>query len=124
MAKYNALNIEFSTPPEGKEPSLNDDGSFFIIYSPKKLKLRPKGSSIMLELEFKINLPEGLVQTIKLLPCYSRKGLLLENLDWMSKKTKHNTIQVDILKKDFYNIVNVNKNQALLYIFLINQKSN
>ena len=92
MARYSTLNIEFSTPPEGKEPWLNDDGSFLIIYSPKKLKLR--------------------------------KGLLLENLDWMSRKTKHSTIQVDILKKDFYNMVNVNKNQALLYIFLINQKSN
>ena len=75
-------------------------------------------------LELKINLPGTLEEAIKVLPCYSRKGLLLENLDWMStNKTKGNTIQVDILSKDFYNMVNVNKNQSLLYIFLINQKS-
>ena len=42
----------------------------------------------------------------------------------MSNKAKGSTIQVGILNKDFYNTVNVNKNQALLYIFLINQKSN
>ena len=35
----------------------------------------------MLDLELKMNLPEGLEQTIKLLPCYTRKGLLLENLN-------------------------------------------
>ena len=78
----------------------------------------------MLDLELKINLHEGLEQTLKLLPCYSRKGLPLENLDWISNKTKDSTIQVDILNKGFYNSVNVNKNQALLYSFLINQKSN
>ena len=78
----------------------------------------------MLDLELKINLPEGLEQTMKLLPCYSRKGLLLENLDWMSNRTNDNKIQVDILNKNFYNMVNVNKNQALLYIFQINQESN
>ena len=71
----------------------------------------------MLDLELKINLPEGLEQTMKLLPYYSRKGLLLENLDWMSNRTNDNKIQVDILNKNFYNMVNVNKNQALLYIF-------
>ena len=55
----------------------------------------------MLDLELKINLHEGLEQTLKLLPCYSRKGLSLENLDWISNKTKDSTIQVDILNKDF-----------------------
>ena len=78
----------------------------------------------MLDLELKINLHEGLEQTLKLLPCYSRKGLSLENLDWILNKTKESTIQVDILNKGFYNSVNVNKNQVLLYSFLINQKSN
>ena len=55
----------------------------------------------MLDLELKINLPEGLEQTMKLLPCYSRKGLLLENLDCMSNRTNDSKIQVDILNKNF-----------------------
>ena len=87
MAKYSTLNIEFSTPPDVKQLWLNDDRSFYIIYWPKKFKLTPTEST-MLDLELKMNLPEGLEQTIKLLPCYNRKGLLLENLDWMSNKTK------------------------------------
>ena len=87
-----------------------------MIYSQKKNKVRPR-ESIMLDLELKINLPEGLEQTMKLLPCYSRKGLLLENLDCMSNRTNDSKIQVDILNKNFYNMVNVNKNQVLLYIF-------
>ena len=114
--KYSTLNTEFSTQPDVKKPWLNDDKGFYIIYSQKKHKVRPR-ESIMLDLELKINLPEGLEQTMKLLPCYSRKGLLLENLDWMSNRTNDNKIQVDILNKNFYNMVNVNKNQALLYIF-------
>ena len=64
MAKYSTLNIEFSTPPDVKEPWLNDDGSFNIIYSPNNFKVRPRGS-FMLNLELKTNLPEGLEQTIK-----------------------------------------------------------
>ena len=114
--KYSTLNTEFSTQPDVKKPWLNDDKGFYIIYSQKKNKVRPR-ESIMLDLELKINLPEGLEQTMKLLPCYSRKGLLVENLDWMSNRTNDNKIQVDILNKNFYNMVNVNKNQALLYIF-------
>ena len=114
--KYSTLNTEFSTQPDVEKPWLNDDKGFYIIYSHKKNKVRPR-ESIMLDLELKINLPEGLEQTMKLLPCYSRKGLLLENLDWMSNRTNDNKIQVDILNKNFYNMVNVNKNQALLYIF-------
>ena len=63
MAKYSTLNIEFSTPPDVKEPWLNYGGSFNIIYSPNNFKVRPRGS-FMLNLELKINLPEGLEQTI------------------------------------------------------------
>ena len=53
MAKYSTLNIKFSTPPDVKEHWPNDDGSFYIIYSPKKIQLRPR-ESIMLDLELKI----------------------------------------------------------------------
>ena len=122
MVKCSTLNIEFSTPPNLKQPWLNDDGSFYIIYLPEKVKLRPR-ESIILDLELKINLPEGLEQTMKLLPCQTRNRLSLENLEWLSSKAKEDTIQLDILNKDVYNMVNIQKNQALLNIFLINQKS-
>ena len=117
MVKYSTLNIEFSTPPDLKQPWLNDDGSFYIIYLPEKVKLRPR-VSIMLDLELKINLPEGLEQTMKLLPCYTRNCLSLENLEWLSNKAKEDTIQLDILNKDFYNMVNIQKkSSAIKYFF-------
>ena len=71
----------------------------------------------MLDLKLKINLPEGLELTIKLLPCYIKKGLSPGNLEWMSNKTKGNTIQLDILTKDFYNMVNIQKKIKRFYIF-------
>ena len=117
MVKYSTLNTEFSTPPDLKQPWLNDDGSFYIIYLPEKVKLRPR-ESIMLDLELKINLPEGLEQTMKLLPCYTRNCLSLENLEWLSNKAKEDTIQLDILNKDFYNMVNIQKkSSAIKYFF-------
>ena len=38
----NALNTEFITEPDIKRPKLSDVGSFYIVYSPEKLKLRPE----------------------------------------------------------------------------------
>ena len=40
--KFNAVNIKFITEPDMKRPKLSGDGSFYIIYSPEKLKLRPR----------------------------------------------------------------------------------
>ena len=36
---FNDVNIEFLTEPEVKKPKLSKDGSFYIIYSPEKVKL-------------------------------------------------------------------------------------
>ena len=41
VAQYNTIIIEFSTDVDVKQPKLNDDESFYIIYSPEKIKLRP-----------------------------------------------------------------------------------
>ena len=51
---FNAINIEFLTDPEVKKPQLSDDGSFYIIYSLEKIKLRPRDSE-MLNLRLKVN---------------------------------------------------------------------
>ena len=48
--------------------------AFISFTHQKNLSLDRPRESIMLDLELKLNLPEGLEQTIKLLPCYSRKG--------------------------------------------------
>ena len=71
--KINALKIEFITEPDIKRPNLSDDGSFYIVYSPEKLKLTPRDSQI-LNLRLKLNLPEKIEAMIGLLRSFvSRK---------------------------------------------------
>ena len=44
VARYNTINVEFSIDVDVKQPKLNDDASFYIIYSPEKIKLRSRDS--------------------------------------------------------------------------------
>ena len=44
---FNAINIEFLTEPEVKKPKLSDDGSFYVIYSPEKISLRPRDGAML-----------------------------------------------------------------------------
>ena len=55
VAQYNTITVEISTDVDVKQPKLNDDGSFYIIYSPEKIKLRPRDSA-MLKLKTKSKL--------------------------------------------------------------------
>ena len=47
------LLIKISWSIHCKRPTLNDNSSFHIIYSPRTFKIRPK-ENILLELQFKI----------------------------------------------------------------------
>ena len=62
---FNAISIEFLTEPEVKKPKLSDDGRFYIIYLPEKVKLRPR-DSVMLNLRLKVNLPDEIEAMIGL----------------------------------------------------------
>lgn len=50
--------------------------AFISFTHQKNLSFDRRRESILLDLELKLNLPEGLEQTIKLLPCYTKKGWL------------------------------------------------
>ena len=119
---FNAINIEFLTEPEVKKPKLSNDRSFYIIYSPEKIKLRPRDSAI-LNFRLKVNLPDEIEAMIGLLPSFVSRKLSKENFNWISNKRKDEIIQLDILNRHFCNTINIRKNQELAYIFLINQKS-
>ena len=116
-----AINIEFLTEPEIKKPKLRDDGSFYIIYSPEKIKLRPRDSA-MLNLRLKVNLPNEIEAMIGLLPSFVSRKLSKENFNWISNKRKDEIIQLDILNRHFWNTINIRKNQELAYILSNNQK--
>ena len=93
---FNAINIEFLTEPEVKKPKLSNDGSFYIIYSPEKIKLRPRDSA-MLNLRLKVNLPEEIEAMTGLLPSFVSRKLSIENSNCISNKRKDEIIQLDIL---------------------------
>ena len=87
-----------------KQPKLNDDGSFYIIYSPEKIKLKPRDSA-MLNLRLKVNLPDGIEEMIGLLPSFVARKLSIENSNWISNKRKDEIIQLGILNKNFYSTI-------------------
>ena len=119
---FNAISIEFLTKSEVKKPKLSDDRSFYIIYSPEKIKLRPRDSAI-LNFRLKVNLPDEIEAMIGLLPSFISRKPSIENSNWTLNKRKDDIIQLDNLNRHFCNTVNVRKNQELAYIFLMNQKS-
>ena len=114
------LLIKISSSIHCKRPTLNDDSSFYIIYSPRTFKIRPK-ENILLDLQFKIEIPKHIDWTIGLLPSYTRK-LSIENSKEIAR-IKDNFIVLDILNRDFNNNFTIKKYQELGYIFLNNQKS-
>ena len=118
---FQTISIEFFTEHDIKKPKLCDDGSFYIMYSPEKIKLRPRDST-MLSLPLKVHLPEQIETKIGLLPTFVSRKLSIENSNWISTRRKDETIHSDILNKDFYNTANICENQEIRYIFLINQK--
>ena len=118
---FNAINIEFLTEPEVKKPKLSNDRSFYIIYSPEKIKLRPRDSA-MLNLRLKVNLPNKIEAMIGLLPSFVSRKRSIENSDWISNKRKDEIIQLDILNRHFCNTINIRKNQELAYIFFNKSK--
>ena len=119
---FNAINIEFLTEPEVKKPKLSNDRSFYIIYSPEKIKLRPRDSA-MLNLRLKANLPCKIQAMNRLLTSFVSRKLSIENSNWISNKRKDEIIQLDILNRLFCDTINIRKNEELAYIFLINGKS-
>ena len=119
---FNAINVQFSTEPDASKPKLSDNGSVYIIYSPEKIKLRPRDSAI-LNFRLKVNLPNEIEAMVGLLPSFISRKPSMENSNWTLNKRKDDIIQLDNLNRHFCNTVNVRKNQELAYIFLMNQKS-
>ena len=92
---------------------------FYKIYSPKKLKLRPR-DDIYLDLKIKINVLNTLEPWINLLPSL---GLKIEDNDWVSNKTKNDTIQLHILSRSFIRTIEIRKKQVIAFLFLLRKKS-
>ena len=106
-----------------KKTDMTSRGRFYKIYSPLTFKLKPR-DDIYLDLKFDIQTPETIEPWLNLLPSFKSMGIHIENDDWISNKTKDNTIQLYLLNKSFTYSLNVKKHQCFAYIFLLGEKPN
>ena len=96
---------------------------FYKIYSPLTFRLKPR-DDIYLDLKFEIQTPERIEPWLNLLPSFKSMGMHIKNNDWISNKTKDNTIQLHLLNKNFTYTLKVKKYQCIAYIFLLGEKPN
>ena len=95
---------------------------FYKIYPPLAFKLKPR-DDIYLNLKFDIQTPETIEPWLKLLPSFKSMGMHVEIDDWISNKTKDNTIQLHLLNKSFTYTLKVKKHQCFAYIYFIRRKA-
>ena len=119
---YRHLTVNFNSYIGIKQPNMTDKDKFYKVYSPEKFKLRPR-DDIYLDLKFDIQTPETIEPWLNLLPSSKGMGLHIENEDWISNKTKGNTIQLHILNRNFNYTITINKNQLIGFIFLLGEKA-
>ena len=114
---YRYLNVEFVSHTDIKQPNMTDKDKFYKVYSPEAFKLQPR-EDIYLDLKFDITTPHALELWLNLLPSLKTLGLKLENQDWVSNKTKDNTIQLHILSRSFTYTARIKKiNVMVLYFY-------
>ena len=95
---------------------MTDKDKFYKIYSPAEFKLAPR-KDIYLDLKFHINTPPEIESWLNLLPSLKTLELKLENEDWVSNKTKDNTIQLHILNSSFTYTARIKKINLLVLFF-------
>ena len=83
---------------------------------PGKFKLAPR-EDIYLDLKLDINTLPGIEPWLNSLPSLKGIGLKLENQDWVSNKTKDNTIQLHILNRSFTYTARIKKINVLVSYF-------
>ena len=119
---FRHLTVNFNSCVRIKQPNMTDKDKFYKVYSPEKFKLRPR-DDIYLDLKFDIQTPETIEPWLNLLPSLKSLGLHIENEDWVSNKTKNNTIQLHILNRSFNYTASIKKNQCVGFIFLLGEQA-
>ena len=113
MTREQQREIEFFTGPEiQKVPELSPDGKFYIIYLPSKFKLRPC-ESIILNLQLKIKLPDGIQGIIGFLPSLTLQKLSIENFKGITLQTKGEHIKLEFLNRNVHDAIKIKKNQEI-----------
>lgn len=124
MATYfNNLLVKIDSHVDVNQPDMTSKNDFYKIYSPKAFTLKPR-EDIYLDLKIKITAPDVLEPWINLLPHLKGAGLKSEENDWVTNRTKGNTIQLHILNKSFQRTVKIKNKQCIAFAFLLGQKYN
>ena len=107
MAVYfKTIEVEIGHYECIKRPEFTKNERFHCVYSPKKFTLRPRDKNL-LDSKTTVNVPDCLEPWINLLPTLKEFGLLIEDHNWAVNKLKDETIQLNILNKQFYNTITI-----------------
>ena len=115
---FENLTVTFNSYVGMKNPDMRKRDRFYKIYSPKKVKLRPR-EDIYLDLKFNIQTPDGIEPWLNLLPSLKSTGLKIENDDWKGNLIEDNTIQLHVLNTSFLYTIDIKKHQCIGFIFLL-----
>ena len=101
-----------------KLPQLSANGTFYAINSPMTFKLRP--CSILLNLQLKIKLPDGVQGIIRLLPSSILQSITIENSKRITSQTQDEIIKLDLLNRNLNETIKIKKNQEIVGLILFN----
>ena len=102
-----------------KLPQLSANGTFYAINSPMTFKLRPC-KSILLNLQLKIKLPDGVQGIIRLLPSLIIQSITIENSKRITSQTQDEIIKLDLLNRNLNETIKIKKNQEIVGLILFN----
>ena len=120
VSYFNQIKIEIASYKRIKRPELTEDKAFYCIYSPESFMLRPR-DNILLDLKIKVNAPEKLQAWINLRPSLKELGFKIEEHNCTANKLKGDTIQLNILNRNFTRTTHVKKDQKIACMFLLGQ---
>ena len=111
--------VEILTELQLQEPPLStNSGRFYKIYLPEKIMLKPcKGK--LLNLHFKIKLPEGIQCYIGLLLVFLEESLALKNSKPITLETCNKIVKIELTNLNFQCTTTISKNEEIARLFLL-----
>ena len=124
------MNVEYHS--DIKQPDFTSAEDCLVIYSPKSLTIKPREDAY-LDLQFNVEMSTRWNKPqfdhlpnfwLNLSSPFKTLGLFIEESDWVSNRTKHNTIQLHLLNISYYYTIDIKKDNVLGYIFLLGKTDN
>ena len=106
-----------------KQPELTLKEDALIIYSPENIFFKPR-DDVYLDLHFNLDIigvnkqEEKFKYWLHLLTSLKQKGLWIEESDWVSNRTKNDTIQLHLFNKSHLYNVKIKKEDVIGHLFI------